>query len=389
MKVTRNCLILVLLLSISGITTAENRYFRSIPDSVYTYSYNRDNSEYELASITYNYYQNGILDSTVTTSTERIPVSKTVNIYNEGLPSSVWTYKAEGQNWLATQKQEMFYDNYRRLASRVVTVWRTDHWENLNTFTYFYDHHSNLKVYHRDYWQNNTWTDFSTDSLFYDHRSFLTERTAWLTSTNQYYTRMLYENTATGLKLSQTRQDYLDTDWVNKAKTRYIYNGCGTLTNTYGEIWLNGNWEPDSRTDIYYHHELLPGRRRVPVCHNGHTLYIHVSQLANHLAHGDCPGECYDPDDDTEAPPHPSDRGRRIPFTVFPNPATDYITIRMEDQECPVSGIELMDYYGRPVRKIATDGEEVITIDLGSLRSGSYILRIISDTVYSTIISRK
>ena len=61
----------------------------------------------------------------------------------------------------------------------------------------------------------------------------------------------------------------------------------------------------------------------------------------------------------------------------------------MEDQECPVSGIELMDYHGRPVRKIAANGEEVITIDLGSLSSGSYILRIISDTVYSTVISRK
>lgn len=387
--IIRKSLPLFVLLILAGSVNGQNPYFRLVPDSVYTYSYSRVSSTYVLMSVTYNFYSDGLLDSTITKSADRNPVSKTLNNYDGELLSVVMTYNADGVNWLPSQRQELFYDGSQRLTTRVVTVWRTDRWENLNTFTYYYDEKDNLSVYHRDYWYAGSWTDFSTDSLFYDHRGILTERTAWLTSTNYYYTRMLYDNTATGLKLSQTRQDYLDTGWVNKAKTIYVYNGCGTLTNTYGEIWSNGNWESDSRTDIYYHHELLSGRRRVPVCHNGQTLYVHVSELNSHLAHGDCPGECYNPDDDTEAPPHPSDRGRRAPFTVFPNPATDYVTIRMEDQECPVSGIELMDYHGRPVRKIAANGEEVITIDLGSLSSGSYILRIISDTVYSTVISRK
>ena len=42
----------------------------------------------------------------------------------------------------------------------------------------------------------------------------------------------------------------------------------------------------------------------------------------------------------------------------------------MDDQECPVSGIELMDYLADQ-SKTAVNGEEVITIDLGSLSSGS------------------
>lgn len=387
--IVRKGLLLFVLLILAGSVKGQNPYFRFVTDSVYTYSYNRISSTYELKFITYNFYSDGLPDSTIIKSADRNPVSKTINNYDGALLLVVMTYNADGVNWLPSQRQELFYDSSQRLRTRVVTVWRTDRWENLNTFTYSYDDKDNLIVYHRDYWYNGTWTDFSTDSLFYDHRSFLTERSVRLTATGQYYTRMLYHNTFTGLKLSQTRQDYQGLSWVNKAKTRYIYNRCGTLTNTYGEIWSNGNWEPDSRTDIYYHHELLPGRRRVPVCHKGQTLYVHVSQLASHLDHGDCPGECYDPDDDTEAPPHPSNRGRRVPFTVFPNPAIDYVTIRMDDQECPVSGIELMDYLGRPVKKTAVNGEEVITIDLGSLSSGSYILRIISDTVYSTVISRK
>lgn len=377
-------ILLILAVSVRG----ENQYFRLVPDSVYTYSYDRVNSTYVLKSITYNYYSDARPDSTITISADRRPVSKTVNNYDGTRLSVIMTYNADGVNWLPAQRQDLFYDGYERLTSRVVYVWRTDRWDNLNTFTYFYDDKDNLSVYHRDYWYTGMWTDFSTDSLFYDQRGFLTERTAWLTSTGQYYTRMLYQNTQTGLKLSQTRQDYLNSNWVNKARTNYVYDGCGTLTNTYGEIWLNGNWEPDSRTDNYYHHELLTGRRRVPVCHNGQTLYVHVSQLASHLAHGDCPGECYDPDDDTEAPPHPGDRGRRVPFTVFPNPTTDFINVSISDQECPVTGIELIDYLGRPVSKITVDGEDLVTIDLGPFNRGNYILRVVSDTVYSTVVSR-
>jgi len=181
--IVRKGLLLFVLLILAGGVKSQNPYFRLVPDSVYTYSYSRVSSTYVLMSVTYNFYSDGLLDSTITKSADRNPVSKTLNNYDGELLSVVMTYNADGVNWLPSQRQELFYDGSQRLTTRVVTVWRTDRWENLNTFTYYYYEKDNLSVYHRDYWYTGSLTDFSTDSLFYDHRGILTERTAWLTST--------------------------------------------------------------------------------------------------------------------------------------------------------------------------------------------------------------
>lgn len=391
MKILRSTLIVFSLLAGSVSLNGANTYFRILQDSVYTYSYNRTNNRYELASITYNYFDSGRLDSIIISAADRSPVSKTINHYDGGFLTSAYTFNADRGNWIPYQKQEMTYDDSGFLISRLVTVWRIDHWDNLNTFTYTYDTYGNLTVYHRDFWRVSMWTDFSTDSLFYDENGFLTERTAWLTSTGQYLTRILYNYSSDGLKSFQTRQDFVSSAWVNAVRTLYFYNKCGTQTSSYGERWLNGKWEPDTRSDIYFHYELYPGVRKVPVCHNGRTILIPAGQLDLHLAHGDCLGECIDPGQIVvpDGSRTPESKSRTLPFIAYPNPAGDYINIKLTDQDCPVTGIELADYAGRPVRRVSPDGAEILTIDLSSLKSGNYILRVISDTTYSTVISKR
>lgn len=390
MKVTRSCSILFILLTISEITAAESRHFTIIPDSVYTYSYNRDNSQYELASITYNYYQNGILDSIINTTIDRMPVSKIVYFYQEGLLSSLRTYSFNEDKWLPVQKQDLYYNDYERLSTRNVTVWRADGWENLNTFTYNYDEADNLIVYHRDYWKNDEWTDFSDDSLFYDESGYLTERRAILSS-GQYVTRMIYNYTSTGLKFYQIRQDYKDSEWVNNTRTYFAHNSCGIQTSNYVEKWLNGAWGLDSKSEIFYHYEIAPRVRKVPVCYERQTIFIMTRLLDQYLANGACLGECIEPGAITEpdAMPAYEMKSSEKPFVVYPNPATDYVSIKLTNHDCPVTTVELLDYSGRLVRRIAVEGDELITLDLGSMKSGNYILRVNSDTVYSTVLSKK
>lgn len=383
---------LLLILWFSGVQfAAEASDYRIVPDSIYNYSFNRESNQFILATINHYYYGNGLLDSLIVITAGRVPVSRTVNYYSGEVLNQTRTYVWKAERWVQSQNQEMFYDDYGRLMARVVTQWKSDHWENLNTFTYYYDDNERLVLYHRDYWVNNIWTDFSADSLFYDQEGFLAERSARLTSSGEYVTRILYAYGTTGLKLSQTRQDFLNAAWVNAIRTNYFYNDCGTQVSILGEKWLNENWEKDSRSDIFYHYEVNPGVKRIPVCRDGRTVYVQAKYLVKYLALGDCLGECLSQQSSPEYDVKPTvgNKDKEVPFVVFPNPANDHITVRITDSGCPVARMELLDYYGRSLRSIDTYGQEMMTMDIGSLSGGNYILRVFADTVYSLIITKR
>jgi len=391
MKTATKSILIAAILTVNVLNANANRYFRIVTDSVCTYSFDYNANNYKLASVSYYYYNNGLIDSIISTSSARIPVSKTVYYRAEDVLTGLRTFSLRNGIWEPGQNQEMQYDDQGRMIRNVVTIWRVDHWENLNIFTQTYNAAGNLEVFHRDFWSNNRWNDFSTDSLFYDQDGILLERSARLTSTGQYHTRILYNYSSNGLQYSQTRQFYVNSGWVNSSHTDYIYNKCGTQTASYNEKWLNGEWVADTKSEIYSHYELLPRVRKVPVCHEGVTYYVLAVQTEQYLAAGVCLGECIDPGPFVNSydEPDPVAKSRTIPFVIFPNPARDYLNIRLTDQDCTVGRVELLDLNGRTVISLIPHEEETLTIDLTSLRRGNYVLRITADTVYNTVISRK
>lgn len=384
-------ILIVAILTVNVLNANADRYFRIVTDSVYSYSFDHNVNNYKLASVSYYYYNDGIIDSIISTSAARIPLSKTVYYHAENVLTGLRTFSYRGGIWEPGQNQEMSYDDQGRMIRNVVTVWRVDHWENLNTFTQKFNAAGNLEVFHRDFWSNGMWTDFSTDSLFYDQDGILLERSARLTSTGQYHTRILYNISSNGLQYSQTRQFYVNSVWVNTSRTDYTYNKCGIQTVSYGEKWLNGVWVTDTKSGIFSHYELMPRVRKVPVCYEGVTINVLVLQLDQYLAAGACLGECIEPVPimDSYEESVPVAKSRAVPFIIFPNPSSDYVKIRLTDHDCTVGRVELLDLYGRTVVSLIPHEEEMLTIDLTSLRRGNYVLRITADTVYNTVISRK
>jgi hypothetical protein len=391
MRAAAKALVILTVLTVNGHNADANNYFRIVTDSVHSYTYDVIGQGYKLASVSYYYYRDGILDSIISASAARVPVSKTEYYRADGILTGLRTFVAGNGIWVPGQNQEMYYDDLGRLIRNVVTVWRTDHWENLNIFTQTFDEDGKLVVFHRDFWSSNRWNDFSTDSLFYDQDGNLSERSARLTSTGNYLTRILYNYSAAGIQYSQTRQNWSGSGWVNSSLAYYIYNKCGMQIASFGEKWVNGSWVADTRSVISTHYDLVLRARKVPVCFNGSTVFVLIGQLEKLLAAGACLGECIDPgpvmDPYTDSPPVA--KGRKVPFIIYPNPAVDYVSIRSTDPECPVTRVELLDFSGRPVRNRVADGEELLTVDLSSLRRGNYILRITADAVYSNVISRR
>lgn len=391
MRASAKALIILAIITVTGQNAVANRYFRIVTDSVRNYTYDQNINGYKLASISYYHYREGILDSIISTSARRVPLSKTQYFHSDGVLTGLRTYVALNGVWVPGQNQEMSYDDQGRMVRNLVTVWRIDHWENLNIFTQTFDEYGKLTVFHRDFWSNNRWNDFSTDSLFYDQDGNLNVRSARLTSTGNYLTRIIYNYSAGGIQYSQIRQNYVSSAWANSTLAYYIYNKCGTQIASYGEKWVNGTWIEDTKSEIFSHYELVPRARKVPVCFNGSTVNVLTVLLEGYLAAGACLGECIVPGPvvDPSYETSPVRKSRQVPFIIYPNPATDYINIRSIERECPVTRVELLDYYGRPIRTLEADGEELLTVDLSYLGRGNYILRITADAVYSNVISRK
>ena len=144
----------------------------------------------------------------------------------------------------------------------------------------------------------------------------------------------------------------------------YEYNQCGRTTATILQFFQNGNWINTTRQKYIYGlntSEIKPGER-VPVCHNGNTIYVSINAVAAHLAHGDCLGECRV---EKKEERFGLDEGQTVepPFIVYPNPAKDKITIKLRgDGSSDVKRVELTDFYGRLIKSYNVKGSEDLII---------------------------
>ena len=383
------CLVLYSVSVFSAEKAEAQDLFWLVQDSAYSYVYDDQSAVWNFSGAVYYYGEPGFLDSTITTGNDGNPVSKSVYQYQSGAITGVMTMQFTGSDWINSQQQVFLYDN-DKLVERIVTRWVAENWQNLNRFTYSYDQDNFLKVYDREIWSNGMWTEYSADSLFYDESGKIILRSARLKSIDKYITRTIYSYNSSGRKSAQVRQDWINGQWVNINRSLYYYNSCGTQTISETEKWSDGSWQPNSRSEIFYHYEISPDVTRVPVCNRGNTRYVSVNALDGFLSRGACLGECLEEKADTKiASARDEIESRPMPFIVYPNPARNMVTVKMASEECPATEIVLLDFSGRVLQNINPGSRTEIPIDLTILKHGNYILKVTSDTVYSTLISKQ
>ena len=68
-------------------------------------------------------------------------------------------------------------------------------------------------------------------------------------------------------------------------------------------------------------------------------------------------------------------------FMIFPNPAREYVDVRVTDENVRISGIEVYDIYGKVVRTVvgANDAPPTYRINLSGLAAGVYTVRVRTD----------
>jgi hypothetical protein len=170
---------------------------------------------------------------------------------------------------------------------------------------------------------------------------------------------------------------------------KYNYDDCGNEVGSVTQKWNIEGWTDDTKTVTFFHVELIEtaGKQKIPVCHNGMTLYVPVSAFRAHIRHGDCPGECTTEKNTRHTIKDCSKVNTDPPFIIFPNPASDKITIRFRDQQNPdVQQVELTDFHGKLIKSYRLNGNGDLIIYREGLMSGKYYIRIIGREIFSTMV---
>jgi hypothetical protein len=374
-----------------GLSAAGNeylKYFRT--DSAYVYSWNSTAGDWVPASVQQFLYDDGILTNITTYNyTTRAEQGRSDHSYNNaGLLESVVNYYFSN-GWIASTRNLYTYNSLDQVSEIRVQKYTNSSWiDDRVQMNYFYDISGNLTEYQMIYLRNNEWTLPTTDYSYYDDEGKLIRREAVYSSGITDY-RILYSYTEFSL-LSEMFAQYPATgDWNNLWKADYQYNPCGLKISQVQYAGSGSTWIPNTRTVSFtwFKPDLYP-ERRIAICHNGKTLNLRTNAVQEHLDHGDCLGPCPGLDGSAaDMNGNTADMLPMQPFTVFPNPAGEQITVaNRKGEEFAFTKIELLDFRGNVLRTIKAANEEQVSIPRDGLAGGQYFLRVYAGEVYNLLV---
>jgi hypothetical protein len=297
--------------------------------------------------------------------------------------SSAWA----NNNWVVNLKKESEFDSNNKKLSELRLYFKSSKW-NFVSFTYYeYNNERISKVHYQEKDNSGALFDASYSEYFYDNDRLIEVRSySGVNDQNTGIDRYFHDD-QTG-KLTERilfSAEYDEDGLMNLVPYQmqaYYYDDYQMLRQVIFHELRDGNWEQTSKNVYFYR---LDNARKVTICHNNISICVSVNALKAHLAHGDKIGPCNPLNEKLNGGQNPDKNKKdKLPFTVFPNPATDRITLRIEPSYIhQVGNIELVDTYGKTVRSYNAHQRGEIIIPREGLIQGQYFLKIIGETVYS------
>ena len=362
-------------------------------EMVYEYSWDATTEAWILKNtVKYDYtYGNG--ETQIITTSDYltgIPSNRVIYNYTDAkvLKEALYQDYVDG-NW-ADNRRDTWIQNTEGLnIETIIQYFLNGSWKNISRYTDYQYEGSRLNQYKFQSWSGTEWVDSFYDSWYYNENGQLVLRTQ-IRLNDTPVNKFVYDIGENNLRERMTIFRWLNNDWAGYTRRNFEYNGCGKTSAVDYQDFRNGEWINTMRHEYVYGMEPLDHarRQRVPVCHRGNTIYVAVSVVEVHLAHGDCLGKCLIEEREpiSESMNEPVNRATH-PFTVFPVPATESLTVRMNpDSPNLFERIELTDFKGNVVRTIRVNDDQEIVIQRGNLLPGFYNLRLHGQESFSQVI---
>lgn len=360
-------------------------------DHVTEYTWSPETAEWiKRSAIRYEYSDDVDVRQTVMTSDydSGTPISRTIRYFESDNNRNVTLY----QNWISGEwvntRRDLYLQNEFGLTiETLIQAQVNGEWQSGTRYTSYIYEGSRLSQFTVQYWRNNQWTDMYNDTWYYNMDYILTERIqTWINNTP--LNRFIYLLNENNQRQSLILYNWGKNKWVENYRRLYDYNNCGTTTSVIYQIYKNGAWVNSSRQEYFYilnTGEIIPGQR-IPVCHNGITIYVSLNAVDSHLEHGDCIGECLNIRKHAFRKLDNSDS--HIPlFTLYPNPAKESVAVRLDQSIIgEMNRIELTDVYGKVLKSFNTKDNPEVIIQRGKLITGQYYVRLAGEKVYSQVL---
>jgi hypothetical protein len=367
---------------------AQNPY-NLLLDSTFTYNWDNSKQDWIFSQkVSYNYIYGP--ENKLAEMNQYDNAGNLVLIESRSYTDSTMTRilkKPDKYSWINWQKYFTLYDDIHKEIYSETYVWSDNEWFRADKVFWKYDGDYLVQLI-RQYLVNGIFQDAQQIDYINNNDGHLTEYLITDIPTNTPVRRILYTYNDLGQRTEGLQQSWLTGNWSISGKSIFSYNSCGQLQEITGLAYSNNAFVNSTKLRYFYSpHFFESSTKKIAICHNGHTIYVSKNAVSAHLAHGDCIGECSVekiPErrgfDDHEKPEKP-------PFTCYPNPARDKVTIKFDNGDCRESQrVELTDFYGKLVKTFNIKGNSDLTINRNNLHSGKYYLRLSGEEVYSALI---
>lgn len=283
----------------------------------------------------------------------------TDNLINErtytpdGLPDTEVFLRENAEGVFVAYQRHFYVQDEGRITSYLRQVKNAaGEWYDFSNHYYIYDETGRLTVLYGQYVNNGP--VFWERTAIYNNQGKVSER----------YLRVLRYNYV--LKMNVL---------TNELYQVYSYNMYGNVTEIRNFGYTDNAWYPTG-VDSTYYSKLK--NKKVRICHNGHSICVSINALDAHLAHGDKIGPCQN--ENTPSCPEKENADTLLMikpgFSVYPNPATEIITIKVEKEGYSYTSGSLISSSGQIIKSFRINGESETRINVSHLIAGRYLISL-------------
>lgn len=309
-------------------------------------------------------------------------------------------------------RDTLSYDNSNNIIKLDTHQLLNDVWTHVSYVEYTYDANGNrLSRSNYNSFGGSTFELGGVYNYFYENNK-LTSRELFMGGTNLVETCTYTYNDSDQIVQELALENWNSTSWENSWKIDYEYNNDGTLQSSISAYWNDISWAPVGTNSFYYDDnkncikwEYVTGNRVVNKNEYEYNLDYTVDQLVlpiNPEVQSDPKSlvemnnmvtlrHWYTQNDlgelgyvcdfiytydyiGTTGTPDAAFIGDNI--GIYPNPSAESITVFSRTND--IQGIEIINTTGQSVLKVSNENKKEMNLDVSSLSSGIYYVRMLT-----------
>lgn len=282
------------------------------------------------------------------------------------------------------KKESQFQNNLKQ--SEVIFVWKNNSWVQSSKYTYTYQGDLVLSNLYQLTNKAGAFYNYQYSRYSYNSQNKITELLTYNSSDGSFVksTEYIYQFDKLSqaiFKVAQKSTAGVAPEIKNSQLREYKYDQYGLLREVFFYNWENEQWVLAYKYIYFYKIDFA---RKVTICHNERTINVAKEAVPAHLAHGDYLGKCKV----TILNPKDERKSLQNAISVFPNPAKDNFTLKLNTQETGAKHYGIYNLTGKLV-KTAQIGSDETFVDITGIPNGIYLIKVFGNQVYEQKIVKQ